>query len=212
MHVILITSVLQPINDRTIFPYEDRATQTIKTIETIRSKIPGGYIVMIEGGKINQYHAETFLNVVDYLFVTDVSHLTKSPGEGTLLYRYLTSDHFKLLGNVETVSKISGRYYLNDNFKWESLPLNKTIIAKVTKGWMGKPLYNTRYYRIPNKHLQNFVDGLHRYLTSNDAIKSWPDIEHCFYHHDIIVHDEIYCPKVLGVCGLLTGSNEFVQD
>lgn len=98
--------------------------------------------------------------------MADVSHLTKSQGEARLLYRYLTSDHFKSLSDIQTVSKISGRYYLNDMFTWESLPIHKFIIAFIPIVLMGKPLYNTRYYRIANKCIQYFIDGLRHYLSS----------------------------------------------
>jgi hypothetical protein len=198
--------------DKTLFSCEERITQTIKTIQTVRNKIPNCYIVIAEGGRIDQSTIDMFTSMVDCLYMTNISHLAKSPGEATLLYRYLTSIQFESLDNIGTISKISGRYYLNDYFNWDSLPTDKTIISLVPVAWMGKPLYKTRYYRIPHKHLRHFVDGLCRYINSDEAAKAWPDIEHCFYQHNIIIHNNVYCPTILGVCGLITGNREFVQD
>lgn len=212
MHVVLITSMLRPVRDHTVFSTNQRKEQTLNTIKTAREKIPECYIIMIEGGYMDEAEEILFEELVDYLYRTDVSTFSKSPGEGTLLYRYLTSDHFKSLDNVETVSKLSGRYYLNDDFHWDKLPIDKTIIALIPVAWMGKPLYKTRYYRVPQKHLSNFIMGLQRYLTSKEGRDSWPDIEHCFHFHNIIVHDEVFCPNPLGVCGLITGTNEFIVD
>lgn len=204
--------MLRPVRDYTVFSVNQRKEQTVHTISTVREKIPNSYIVMIEGGHMDQSEETTFTVLADHLFRTDVTQYPKSPGEGTLLYRYLTSDHFKSLKDVESVSKLSGRYYLNDDFHWDSLPQDKSIIAFVPVAWSGKPVYNTRYYRIPSKHLSNFVEGLERYLKSREALVANPDIEHCFYSHNIIVHNEVYCPTPLGVCGLITGTNKFVTD
>jgi len=212
MHVVLITSMLRPVRDHTIFTTHQRKEQTLHTIKSAREKIPGCFIVIIEGGYMEDSEQSLFENLSDYLFHIDISLFPKSPGEATLLYTYLTSPHFKSLINVETVSKLSGRYYLNDNFNWSNLPLDKSIISLLPKSWIGKPLYKTRYYRIPQKHLSNFISGLHRYLLSKEARDAWPDIEHCFHSHNIILHDQVYCPKILGVCGLITGTNEFVSD
>lgn len=212
MHVVLMTSALRPVKDMTIFSTQERIKQTLKTIETIREKIPEDYIVMIEGGDMEDSEKEQFIKLVDHLFMTNVMYLTKSPGEATLLHTYLTSEHFRSLENVETVSKLSGRYYLNDDFHWDKLQMDKFIIALIPVAWMGRPLYKTRYYRIPQKYIQYFIDGLTRYLESKEFAVSWPDIEHCFYYHNIIKHDEVYCPEKLGVCGLITGTNEFVVD
>jgi len=167
--------------------------------------------VIIEGGHITEQEKEKFYNLVDHLFVTDITHLTKSPGEATLLNRYLTSEYFKPY-TVKTLSKISGRYYLNDDFNWNMMPKDKFIIGFIPIAWMGRPLYNTRYYRIPRKYINYFIEGLARYIASKEFITSSPDIEHCFYQHNIIKHDEVYCPKRLGVCGLITGTNEFMSE
>ena len=204
--------MLRPVRDHTVFSTNQRKDQTLHTIATVREKIPNSYIVMIEGGHMDQSEETTFKGLVDYLFRTDVMQYPKSPGEATLLHRYLTSDHFKSLKDVESVSKLSGRYYLNDDFHWDNLPQDKSIITFVPIAWSGRPVYNTRYYRIPSKHLSNFIQGLERYLKSKEALMAHPDIEHCFYSHNIIVHTEVYCPKPLGVCGLITGTNELVYD
>lgn len=212
MHIVLITSMLRPVRDYTVFSVNQRKEQTLYTIATVREKIPNSHIIMIEGGHIDEYEKNTFEGLVDHLVNIDVTKYNKSPGEATLLYRYLTSDHFKSLKNIETVSKLSGRYYLNEHFHWDKFPQDKCIIAFVPVAWSGRPVYNTRYYRIPPKHLSNFIHGLGKYLTSKESLMSFPDIEHCFYSHNIILHDEVYSPDPLGVCGLITGTSQFVSD
>lgn len=211
MHLVLVTSVLRPVRDTTAFSTRERLEQTLATIDTVRQKIPCR-LVLIEGGRLEETEIQLLESKVDYLFRTEVGHLTKSPGEATLLYNYLSSDDFKSLDSIETVSKISGRYYLDENFNWDNLPLDKTIICYIPQSWMGKPMYNTRYYRFPWDHVKNFIEGLLRYLNSREFVVSHPDIEHCFFEHNIILHDQVYSPQVLGVSGLLTSNKQLVSD
>lgn len=211
MDIVLVTSVIRPVKDYTIFSPDQRKNQTINTIATVREKIPHAYIVMLEGGYIDESERQMFSKLVDHLFETNITTFLKSPGEGTLLYRYLTSDHFKSL-NVRTISKLSGRYYLNHNFNWDSFPIDKIIIKFCDKSWDNLPVYTTRYYRIPINHIQQFVTGLDKYLHSPFVFNTFSDIEHCFYHYDIINREAVYSPNKIGVSGLITGTNELVDD
>jgi hypothetical protein len=211
MNLVLITSALRPINDTTVFNFEQRLIQTLNTISTARKKIPNCYIVMIEGTEVSESEKNFFSKLVNYYYLTDVKDLKKSIGEATLLYRYLTSDHF-LSHKFETVSKLSGRYYLNDNFIWSNLPKDRFIIKFEERSWYGRSCYHTRYYRIPKKYINNFISGLNHYLNSSEAANNWLDIEHNFYYHNIILAHEVYSPERLGICGLLTGCNKFVED
>ncbi len=54
MHVILVTSMLRPVNDITVFSTSQRIEQTRNTIATIRDKIPNNFIVMMEGGDMSE--------------------------------------------------------------------------------------------------------------------------------------------------------------
>ncbi len=212
MHLVMVTSVLRPINDKTVFTLEQRLSQTQKTLISIRRKIPEAHIVVVEGGEIHDDEVEILGKLADYIFTTNITEFCKSPGEGNLLYRFLTSDYYLQLTNVETISKISGRYFLDDNFKWESLPLDKLIFNYIPIGWMDRPLYNTRYYRIPAKYIKDIIAGLETYINSNAAKNAWPDIEHCFYIYVVQHHDEVYSPEKLGVTGMITNSAKIVSD
>jgi len=167
---------------------------------------------MVEGSHLNDEQKKLFSAMVDYIYTTDILMLQKSQGEGSLLYRYLTSDHYKSLTNITTISKLSGRYYLNDKFNWNNFPNDKFIIKLNPLSWMKTKCYQTRYYCIPVKYITHFIDGLYRYLNSMEYQRAYPDIEHCFYYHSIIKEDEVYSPDTVGVSGRITWSGELVSD
>ena len=212
MNLVVITSVLRPINDKTIFTVEQRIAQTTRTIQTIKANIPNYHIVLAEGGVITERERTYFQGLINHVYENNITEFKKSPGEGNLLYRFMTSDYFKSLTHILTLSKISGRYWLDDNFRWDALPMDKLIFNHIAKGWLGKPLYNTRYYRMPRFFIPYYIEGLERYINSQEAVDAWPDLEHCFYTYVILAHDLVYSPSVLGVSGLVTGNAKPVSD
>ena len=68
MNVVLVTSMLRPVRDQTVFSTQQRINQTLKTISTVRDKIPNNYIVMIEGGSMENSEEKQFTELVDHLF------------------------------------------------------------------------------------------------------------------------------------------------
>jgi hypothetical protein len=216
MNLILVTSVLRPIciGSESIFTTAERISQTIRTVKTIKTKVKRCYIVMIEGGRIENEEKELFKGLVDELFVVDGSSYCKSKGEAHLLYKYLTSSNFTSLCNddlpVNTVTKISGRYYLNDIFTDSSVfilysPYSmlalKFVILFVKETHLGKSAYNTTFYKIHKSDLDYFVKGLDIYLNiGEDSL----DIEHCFFKYNVIPFENVYSPEIIGISGFIS--------
>jgi hypothetical protein len=104
---------------RSIFTPEERTDQTIKTVKSIRERIPGAEIILVEMGKRKNISAELTELVDKYLFIGD-----------NLLVNWACRGKFKGLGeavglivsgarlntNADFYFKISGRYFLNDDF------------------------------------------------------------------------------------------------
>lgn len=208
MNIIVVTSMIIPIMDNTIFSKKERIEQTIDTVLSIKNKIPNRYIIIIEGSRIDQTEFKnSFESLVNYIYFCDVSNLRKSQGEITLLYEYFNSDHFKSLEkDINSISKLSGRYYLNDNFNWDSYPEDKFIALFVEKSWSGKSVFETRYYRIPKHKITYFINKISLY-RNHSYFLSGPDIEHCFSYFNIIEKSELYSPKILGISGRYTNGS-----
>lgn len=104
---------------RSIFSPEERAEQTARTIATIRQKVPQAKIVLIEGGLRSDLPAGLTEMADQYLYLGDKKLVRwacdstfKSLGEASMLlcaFKYLKRD-------ADFYFKISGRYFLNDEF------------------------------------------------------------------------------------------------
>lgn len=127
---VIITSVisfkekkLSYSNGRSKFSVEERIAQTEKTISSIREKIPNAKIIFAEAGLIEDTgrlssRVDQYIYLGNNYFVRiAVDSIFKGIGEAVILLfvsKYLPKD-------IDFYFKISGRYYLNDEFdlkKW----------------------------------------------------------------------------------------------
>ncbi len=159
---VLIISVLH-FNDkklsyskkRSFFSFEERLKQTKKTIKSVRNKIPNAEIIFIELGLVDVYKDISVL-VDRYFFIGNnavVRLLADSSKKGLgesvgLLY---SCNKF---GRNKKIFKISGRYFLNDDFDLNSWNFNKFVFLK-----QGSSI-STRLYAFPKKFLLLWVSSI----------------------------------------------------
>ena len=114
---------------RSLFTPEERSGQTKNTIKSIREKIPGTKIILLESGLKKELPGNIVDLVDEYIYVGD-----------KFFVRLACDSLFKGLGEIITILqlqkniltdsdyfKISGRYYLNDEFNlhnWEDGEFN----------------------------------------------------------------------------------------
>jgi len=125
--LVIISSVIQfadrPLSYsavRSVFSPEERESQTLNTIESVRNKVPAATIVLIEAG-INEDFLHRLRKEVDqYIYVGDrfpVRYVAnwrhKSLGEAMALYTGTAKIHSC---EPDYYFKLSGRYFLNNNF------------------------------------------------------------------------------------------------
>lgn len=216
MNLVIVTSMLRPLSGRSVFTVSERISQTTKTIESIKAKIPKCYIVLVEGSFINKEEEELFKTLSNHLYITDVSFHDKSHGEALLIYNYLTSDHFSnVISSCSTITKLSGRYYLNEGFDdLHSFSLyspysrffQEFCILCVEKSHAGLKAFNTTFYKLHMSHLQRFIEGLRRFITKRYAV----DIEHSFDSCNI-VPGRYHNLQKIHVSGFISGDGTFVE-
>ena len=198
-NIVIITSCMIS-NENSGFSKEERFNQTLQTIKSVKEKIPNNFIILLEGSNFKYNYG------IDYYFYYDVSKFKKSQGEAILIYNCLNSNFFKQL-NINTVSKISGRYFLNDNFIWND---SKFVIKKDKGWWNNTPGFLTRFYTIPNKYINEFKSIIFAYINSYNFKFNIADIETNLYMLNTI--KDYYSPEILGVSGYLSISKQFISD
>lgn len=122
---------------RSVYSKDERFEQVKRTIATAREKIPDNFIVVIECSPLTideltyfQEHTDLFLNIYDRNdedLIENIHGISKSLGEGTMTLCALMQifanniefDHF---------FKISGRYWLNENFCYEEFDNDKIVV------------------------------------------------------------------------------------
>jgi hypothetical protein len=204
--VTAVTNVEHP--GLSVFSNEERLKQLKDlTIPSIRKHIPNAYICLIEGSDLTS--DELYKVGFDYVFYQDVNSLHKSVGELTLLDGFLSSASFQRLSQIleiQTVYKVSGRYFLNDNFA--EAPDGMCLAKHNPKTWSGHGIYETRLYSFPYGLIKDFKFKIKQILADGVFI----DIEHSFYKYNIFPDGRVHSPSKIGISGYLAPTGELIED
>jgi hypothetical protein len=141
MDCFLITSVINTNNsigwgytpNRSTYSPDERFKDTLKTINTIREKVPNSIIMFLEGKSLDQEKENQLIALTDiYMNFKDdtwVLEAIDSPKKGLGEVRKLIRgvEQLKLrddIKNIRRIFKISGRYWLNSLFNLDSYSLD----------------------------------------------------------------------------------------
>jgi hypothetical protein len=152
-YTFIITSVIyfknKPLsysNSRSIYSPQERINQTILTINSIKKKIPEAKIIFLEGGLSSKISNDLISKIDRYIYMGNIKIVRwlidskfKSCGEAIMLLLI----KFDILKDSEFILKISGRYFLNDNFNIEIW--NKNFTCKVYNNTISTRLYGFSY-------------------------------------------------------------------
>ncbi|HWY37011.1 MAG TPA: hypothetical protein VNY73_00535 [Bacteroidia bacterium] len=121
---------------RSKYTPEERERQTIDTIHSIKKKLPQAKIVLVEAGLKKELSGNLLSLVDQYIYLGDtfpVSYFShgknKSLGEMSSLY-YASKKIERI--NTHYIFKISGRYFLTENFTITSFSADGFTIKKYT--------------------------------------------------------------------------------
>jgi thymidylate synthase len=164
-NLVLITSVINtpntPLsytNTRSVFSRQDRFEQTKKTIKSVREKLSNSKIIIVECSDFNEEENNYFKENCDYILnLWNKKELhnyifgpSKSLGEGTMTIEALK--YIEELLEYQYLYKISGRYWLNENFKIENIQNN--IFKRINKN---ENNVFTALYKIDKKTVEKLV-------------------------------------------------------
>lgn len=213
MNIVLITSVINTSSNRlsysktrSKFSTLERYTQTQKTIESVRQKLPNCKLFIIESSILPDEYTEYLIANTDYYLnlnnnpelLENINGQSKSLGEGTQTIhalKYLI-DHSIEYRNL---IKISGRYFLSDTFDPTIFENNSTVV-KTINGKKNNIL--TAMYKIPC----GIVSQLHHFLVTHiKQMKQCIGYEVLFGTFISSLHQNtvVYLNHI-GVCGLVS--------
>ena len=171
--VIITSSIISNLYNST--SPEQRFKETVRTVKSVREKIPNCTIILIESSKydINALESLGVDHIISFMNLTDKVPDLRKKSHGEL---YTTKRALELIEYDGLLFKISGRYYLNDEFEVFSFPLDKCSFLTVYE-YMRK-FFNTLtpLYAISSKYKNLFLESLKSPLDE-------PDLECYVYKH-----------------------------
>lgn len=210
MHnLVLVTSVINTPNtplsycdNRSVYTREERFKQTQHTLNTIRKSIPNCIIFLVECTDFTLEENDYLQSNCDYILnLWDQKHLhpnifglSKALGEGTMTIHaieYIKHNNIQF----NNLFKISGRYYLDQNFEYSKYDNDKIVVRQHDPSNVITCLYKLpfQYVEYFSKFMLSKKEGMEQclaYETLFDSfIKSIPS-------NDVIFND------VMGVQGL----------
>lgn len=214
-NLVLITAMIRPKMDFTVFTPQQRWEQLLNTIDTVKAKIPNSILALVEGGTMTPEEQAILQTHVDFVLMVDVTALFKSPGETTLIHSYLHSSHFQLHSpHIANFVKISGRYWLDDRFEWTRFAPESTVATFFDSSisWSTRPFYLTRFYKVPNHKLERYIAGFDACVAQPIFNRNFPDVEHNMVIFGMFDPNNVQPLPYLGCSGLITGTGELVRD
>jgi hypothetical protein len=197
--------IIQYNSPRTIFTPEKRAEQTVQTVQSIRQYAPGAKIILVESGMKEDLPFDLAKIVDQYIYVGNdrlvrwgCDSIYKSLGEIMMLLRAL--GRFTI--QADFYFKISGRYYLNEEFDLSKWNQGDFVFQFIKENYICTRLYGFRATAL-NRWKKTLLNGI---LLTRIG-----------YPIENILAD--YVPKKyvqriirLGVMGIGGSSNEIIRD
>jgi dTDP-4-dehydrorhamnose reductase len=218
-NIFLITSAINPVNKpidggytRSIFSVEQRMEQTLNTIKSIRCKVPDSMCIWVESTiltpeqeQIAKSNCELVFNLSENgLCSMYVNGDNKSLGETMTLYfslKYIFENDIKF----NTISKISGRYYLDDHYKFDFDQdyITCRLFSNSYRQW-----YSSVLYCVGWNQRWKYLDMLFSALFSMEK-KMVNDIEGNMFL--LFPQQYVRIKERMGVSGLMSATGELAE-
>ena len=216
-NLVIITSVINCVKDklsyidtRSVFSVKERYKQTLKSIESIREKMPQCLIFFCECSNMKENESyesyeKNIMEKVDYysnLYSIEtirnaVNSEYKGYGEASMLLKAFDVVRDLEKGNellVKNIFKLSGRYFLNQEFKLE---LFDNFYNNYVYWDNSTSSLCSIFYKINSSHINLFKECLEKSLIE---LQNNSSIEMCMYKY---FNSELKILDKLNVSGFL---------
>ena len=169
------------VKKRSCYSKQERITQTINTINSIRKYIPNSHIVVLDNSVFNLFESTILENLVDtFINITDNNTLNyftdifeyKAFGEISQTLQFLELFFKEDYNKCHNFFKITGRYEINEIFDYNQYNNNLNIFKKHLS-IKDKEYYFTCFYKMDKSILKevqnifiNFVNNKEKYMNS----------------------------------------------
>ena len=220
--LFLVTSLIN-LKRLTIYSSDERLLQTKNTIKSIYNYCPNATVVILEASdyKYNNEDIEQYKNLYIYYVKINVIEMHKSIGECQIIKEFVHSQLYESLINenkINIVFKLSGRYWLNDDFKITNFNLDKHNFRNTNPlnddNVIDKPNNDTNMYSItclftfnPNS-INEIIDSLD--YSIENITKNGSDVEHNIYS---FFYNKSLCNSIdnLGVSGFISPTGQLIK-
>jgi hypothetical protein len=212
-YIFLITSTIRtsehPLSyarTRSVFSAEERLEQTLRSIESVRTKVPDTLIVLLENSELSAIETATLRKVADWFisFAEDprAVELRDGPFKGASeLYMLLWIQDILRHFDYEKMFKLSGRYWLTDRFCLQDFLSDKFEFL------MRAGVYSTRLYCVPKSLEAMYRKQLEKTFV---AAQRGATIEAVIMQG--VPQDRIHLLERLGVCGYIAPTGELIDE
>ena len=173
MNIFLITSVIKITDnhlEKSFCHHPRRQHETLKTIYSIREKNPGSKIFLLECSQMSKEQeyflkekVDIFLNLSEDVELHESVLNSKSSGERMMTIKaieYLENENI----DFTNLFKISGRYWLNENFNIDNFKNDSYTIKRLENN-----IVMSNFYKLPKRLVLKFKKYLNE-STTNDSI------------------------------------------
>jgi len=162
--LVIITSAINvPKPERSVFHVQDRFSQTLKTISSVRKHLPNSLIYLVEVSELALDMLSDLREKCDLVLICGkdertqyYSRIAKSFGEVCMLQIAIE----KIPDCVNVIYKLSGRYYLSDDFKVENMRRDKYNFLCTYAEANATNVYQTTFYSFPKTKLEDYKRAL----------------------------------------------------
>jgi len=222
MYAFVITSILKPRIG--IYDPETRYQQTLKTIKSIKDKVPDALILLVDSSPeplddewINTLRSEVsyFVSLMTHQHASDLANRgMKSAGECYSMVVALDVIRNLALTNINRVFKITGRAKLTDNFHIEDYDnpgMKGSYVFKTpVVSWMSQhlKLVDTRLWSFDHSMLDE-AEQLVRYAYE-ETMQGRFDLEHAYYK--LLPKDRLFEMPVIGLTCQLASCGTIINE
>jgi hypothetical protein len=189
---------------RSVFTPRERITQTIKTVHSIKEKVPGAIIILLEMGKEKNISTDLVKAADKYVFIGDrtwVKWAVNGKYRGLGEAAALIAAKKELFIGTDFFFKMSGRYILNEHFD-VALWHNEFFSARK----YGEEI-STRLYGFNRKFFADWQSALKRSLFKLYCGRSLEEILPLRFGRE-----RIHEMKKIGVSGYTAPNGEYIEE